>query len=91
MNKKNLTLIMMLVAGLVTVVITYIMNYSIVAKLGILLAVLAVFYFIGTIIVNVIEHFEKQNQKLQEEKEKAEKEAAEAALATDGNVEEKNK
>ncbi|MCQ2526831.1 MAG: hypothetical protein MJ130_08700 [Lachnospiraceae bacterium] len=91
MNKKNLTLIMMLVAGLVTVVITYLMNYSIVAKLGILLAVLAVFYFIGTVIVNVIEHFEKQNQKRIEEEERAAKEAAEAALATDGNVEEKTK
>ena len=89
MNRKNLTLIMMLVAGLVTVVITYIMNYSIVAKLGILIAVLAVFYFIGLIIVNVIEHFEKQNQKRIEEEERAAKEAAEAALATDGNVEEK--
>lgn len=91
MNKKNLTLIMMLVAGLVTVVITYIMKYSIVAKLGILIAVLAVFYFIGTIIVNVIESFEKQNQKRIEEEERAAKEAAEATLATEGNVEEKNK
>ncbi len=82
---------MMLVAGLVTVVITYLMDYSIVAKFGIVLAVLAVFYFIGTVIVNIIEHFEKENQKRIEEEERLAKEAAEAALATDGNVEEKKK
>lgn len=89
MNKKLLPVFMMLVGGLVTVVITYINKFSIPAKLGSLLAVLAVLYFVGTIIVMVMDKFEKTNQKKIEEQEAAEREAQEKALATDGNVEEK--
>lgn len=79
----------MLIAGLVTVVITFLADYGIVAKLLIIFAVLAVFYFIGTIIANVIGRFEDQNQKIQEEEEKKEQEAQAEVLATEGNVEQK--
>lgn len=88
-NKRNLPLIMMLVAGLVTVVLTFLGEYTIPAKLGILLAVLVVFYFVGSVIANVIQHFEDENRKKLEAEQKAAKEAEAEALAKDGNVEQK--
>lgn len=80
---------LMLVGGLVTVVITFVNNYSIIAKLGWLLAVMAVLYFVGSIVINVIQRFEDANQKKLEEEEKARLEAQEQALREEGTVEEK--
>lgn len=91
MNKRHLTLIMMLVAGLVAVVITFIMNYPILAKLGTVLAVLAVFFFIGTIIENVIGGFEKKNAAIEAEKKRLEEEAAAAAEAAEAEKSTENK
>ncbi len=51
----------MLSAGLVTVVITFIRGYSILYKLGSLLAVFVIFYVIGSIIVYFLDHFDKVN------------------------------
>ena len=80
---------LMLVGGLVTVVITFVNNYSIIAKLGWLLAVMAVLYFVGSIVINIIQRFEDANQKKLEEEEKARLEAQEQALREEGTVEEK--
>ncbi|MCR4895501.1 MAG: hypothetical protein K5891_01860 [Lachnospiraceae bacterium] len=62
MNRKSLPLILMLVAGLVTVVITFLKDYSIPGKLGSLFAVLFVFYCIGTVIVWFLNKFDKENE-----------------------------
>ena len=69
MNKKYIPVMLMLVGGLVTVVITFVNNYSIIAKLGWLLAVMAVLYFVGSIVINIIQRFEDANQKKLEEEE----------------------
>jgi flagellar biosynthesis/type III secretory pathway M-ring protein FliF/YscJ len=90
MNKKYIPVILMLIGGLVTVVITFVNHYSILAKLMWLLAVMAVLYFVGTIVINVIERFEAANQKKLEEEEKARLEAQEQALREEGTVEEKD-
>lgn len=90
MNKKYIPVILMLTGGLVTVVITFVNHYSILAKLMWLLAVMAVLYFVGTIVINVIERFEAANQKKLEEEEKARLEAQEQALREEGTVEEKD-
>jgi large-conductance mechanosensitive channel len=89
-KKKNIPVILMLLGGLITVVITFIKDYSILAKLGSLIAVMAVMYFTGTLIVLVIKHFEKVNFEKEEEERKAREAEEELALATDGSVEEKN-
>ena len=89
MNKKYIPVMLMLVGGLVTVVITFVNNYSIIAKLGWLLAVMAVLYFVGSIVINIIQRFEDANQKKLEEEEKARLEAQEQALREEGTVEEK--
>lgn len=76
MNRKFMPLILMLVAGAVTCVITFIQNFSVLGKLGSLLAVLVIFYFLGSVLCWTIEFFEKQNEeKSTEEGEVIEKEA----------------
>lgn len=75
MNRNTLPLLLMLVTGAVTCIITYIMDYSITKKLVYLLIVLLVFYFLGNVIKWTLNTFDKQNQEaLQEEGEVIEKE-----------------
>jgi c-di-AMP phosphodiesterase-like protein len=66
MKRKLLPLTLMLVAGLVTVIITFIRNCSIIYKLVSLLIVFVVFYFIGSIIVYVLNYFDKVNRPAEE-------------------------
>lgn len=61
MKRKLLPLTMMLFAGLVTAVITFIRGYSIIYKLASLLIVFVIFYAIGTVIVMFLDHFDKVN------------------------------
>ena len=61
MKRKLLPLTLMLIAGLVTVIITFIRGYSIIYKLVSLLIVFLIFYFIGSVIVYFLDHFDKVN------------------------------
>lgn len=63
MNRKKMPLVLMLTAGAVTCVITFIMKYPIIWKLVTLLLVLIIFYVLGTILKWVLDAFEKQNEK----------------------------
>lgn len=72
MNRKNLPLILMLVAGAVTCVITMVYNYSGLGRLTALLISLLVFYFLGSVMKWTLDSFDRQN----EDKKKAEEEAA---------------
>jgi len=63
MKRKLLPLTMMLSAGLVTAVITFIRGDSIIYKLASLLIVFLVFYVIGSVIVMFLDHFDKVNNK----------------------------
>ena len=63
MSKKYMPLIMMLVAGAVTSIITFILDYSIPKKLFSLAIVLLIFYIFGNTLKNVITKFEVQNEK----------------------------
>lgn len=57
---------MMLFAGLVTVIITFIRGYSIIYKLVSLLIVFLIFYIIGSVIVYALDHFDKVNEQTEE-------------------------
>ncbi|MCM1568809.1 MAG: hypothetical protein NC081_05105 [Roseburia sp.] len=61
MSRKYLPLILMLVAGAVTCIITFIQNYSIINKLIALLIVLVVFFFLGSVLKSALDYFERQN------------------------------
>lgn len=78
MNRKNLPLLLMLLAGAVTCVITYIEKYSMVTKLVSLFIVLLIFYVLGSVLKWTLDYFEQQNeQKRGEEGEVIEKEPEE--------------
>lgn len=81
MNRKNIPLLLMLTAGAVTCIITYIKRYSLNAKLISLFVVLVIFYVLGSILIWTMDYFEKQNEeKLKEEGEVIEKDSDNADL-----------
>ena len=63
MKRKLIPLTMMLGAGLVTSVITFIRGDSIIYKLASLLIVFLIFYVIGSVIVMFLDHFDKVNSR----------------------------
>lgn len=76
MNRKNLPLVIMLIAGAVISVITFIKDYELVEKLLLLLITLIVFYGLGSLLVFTMNHFDKVNEqkRLEEEKKAVEEE-----------------
>ncbi len=80
MDRKNLPLLLMLVAGIVTCVITFIEKYTMIAKLVSLFVVLLLFYVLGSVLKWTLDFFDRQNEeKLKEEGEVIEKEPDEFA------------
>ena len=63
MNRKYMPLILMLAAGAITSIITYIMNYTTIQKLLALLLVLVVFYVLGSVLKWALDTFDAQNEK----------------------------
>ena len=74
---KSLPLILMLIAGAVTSIITYILHYEGKTALLILLGVLLFFYIAGSLFASLINRFEKE----QEEQERIQKEEEGKVLA----------
>lgn len=63
MKRKYMPLILMLSAGAVTAVITFIKQYTMVQRLSALLAVLLIFYTLGSLLKWLLDTFEKENAK----------------------------
>ena len=59
---KNIPFILMLGAGSITSIMTYIFQYEIKTALLVLLSVLLVFYCLGLLLINVILSFDKKNE-----------------------------
>lgn len=71
-----LPLVLMLTAGAFTAIMTFVFQYPMKKKLFLLLIVLFVFYFLGSLMKWLLDYFEKQNEsKAKEEGEVIEKEA----------------
>lgn len=62
MERKNLPLLMMLTAGAVTCVITFIQNAPMLKKLIALFIVLVIFYAMGTMIKWAFDEFDRRNE-----------------------------
>ena len=73
---RKFPLILMLVAGSFTSIMTYYFQYEIKTALLVLLSVLLIFYLLGLFLANMIESFDKANEKERLEKERLEKEQA---------------
>ena len=67
MNRKNIPLLLMLTAGAVTCIITYVRQYSITAKLVALFLVLVIFWLLGSILEWTLNYFDAQNEKRRKE------------------------
>ena len=90
MNRKYLPLILMLVAGAITSIVTFIMKYPLVWKLAALLIVFIIFYILGSAIKWILDSFERQNAKAAlDEGEVIEKEGDGEATAEAGEDAEK--
>ncbi|MDE5588794.1 MAG: hypothetical protein K2J60_06590 [Acetatifactor sp.] len=90
MNRKNLPMVLMLLAGAITCIITFIRDYAMVERLGILLGVLVLFYLLGSILVWTLNYFDMQNEKKRkEEGEVIEKEAEETAEGREETAEDR--
>ena len=62
MNRKNIPLLLMLIAGAVTCIVMYVRGYSLNAQLVAVFAVLLLFYVLGSILVGTLNYFERQNE-----------------------------
>lgn len=70
MKRKMIPLILMLAAGAITSIITYLRDFELTTMLWILLFVLIVFYILGLVIKKILDVFDRQIKE-REEKEKA--------------------
>ncbi len=76
MKRKNLPLLLMLTAGAVTCIITFVKHYTMLEKLVSLFCVMLIFYILGSVLKWTLDYFEDQNEKRRlQEGEVIEKEA----------------
>lgn len=79
MNRRNLPLLMMLTAGAVMCIISYVQRFSILAKLVSLFVVFLAVYLLGCVLVWTLNYFDRQNEeRLREEGEVIEKDGESA-------------
>ena len=69
MNRKNMPLLLMLIAGACTWIVTLVRSYSLLASLVALFTVMLLFYCLGSVIRLLLDRFDRQNKEkaLQEE------------------------
>lgn len=80
MYRRYVPLILMLTAGAVTCIITMIREYSMLQMLLTVFSVLVIFYFLGSVMVWMLNFFESQNARyVREQGEVIEKEGEEKA------------
>ncbi len=63
MNRKSIPLVLMLLAGAVTCIITFIKKYSVIDKLVALLVVLIIFFVLGNVLRFTLDYFDRENEK----------------------------
>lgn len=63
MNRKSIPLVLMLLAGIVTCIITFIRQYSVIDKLVALLVVLVIFLILGNVLRYTLDYFDRENEK----------------------------
>lgn len=79
MKRRNWPIVIMLIAGAITSIVTFLRGMAMVEKLLWLLITLVLFYGLGCLLVNVMNSFDEENErKLQEEKKKAAEEEKQA-------------
>ena len=72
MSRKLIPIILMLTAGAVTSIVTYIRNFDLIEMLWILLGVLILFYLFGLGIKKVLDVFDEQIKESEEKENESE-------------------
>ena len=72
MSRKLIPIILMLTAGAVTSIVTYIRNFDLIEMLWILLGVLILFYIFGLGIKKVLDVFDEQIKEAEEKENESE-------------------
>ncbi len=67
MNRKKMPLILMLVAGAVAWIITFVQKYSVLDSLIAVFVSLVIFYFLGSVMRWILDYFDIQNEKRRQE------------------------
>ena len=62
MNRRKLPLILMLVAGAVTCIITLIRKYSVLHSLIALFGAFVIFFFLGSVMKWTLDYFDRENE-----------------------------
>ena len=62
MNRKNMPLLLMLIAGACTWIVTLVRSYSLLASLVALFTVMLLFYCLGSVIRLLLDRFDRQNE-----------------------------
>ena len=77
MNRKNMPLLLMLIAGACTWIVTLVRSYSLLASLVALFTVMLLFYCLGSVIRLLLDRFDRQNEEkaMSKLKENAKKDA----------------
>jgi len=87
MDRKNIPMFLMLAAGAVTCVISFVKHYTVIDRMVSLLVSLIIFYFLGSVLKWTLDYFDAQN----EEKNKEEGEVIRKEAEGDGeNGQEEN-
>jgi Ca2+/Na+ antiporter len=67
MSRKMIPLLLMLIAGAVTCVVTFLRDDPVIVKMTALLAVMLLFYFMGSVLKWALNYFEQQNMPKEDE------------------------
>ncbi len=89
MYRKYIPLIFMLTTGAVTCIVSIVRGYTLFKQLLLLLTVLLIFYYIGSLLKWMLDYFDRQNERrAKEQGEVIEKNAETGAESSDTNREE---
>ncbi len=69
MDRKNLPVIMMLVAGAIASIASFVRNWGVPYNLLIILLTLVLFYGLGTLLEKTLDNFDATNEKRMQEQE----------------------
>lgn len=83
MKRKNIPIIMMLVAGIISSLFTMIRGETLLYRMTVLLCTMLLFYGLGQLLYNTLNYFDREN----EERLAAEKALLEEEAAADGVTE----
>ena len=89
MNRKNMPLLLMLVSGACTCIVTLVRQYSVLASLMALFFVMLLFYCLGSLLCWLLNRFERQNEERERQEQEAKAAQEQETAASEEGAEQK--